>query len=66
MIYVLTMWNAAQSQSELFLNGPFDSEDNAATWGRDWGISNEDCPMWQVVDIESANLPVRSVEREPS
>ncbi len=64
MIYVLTMWNTAEARHELILNGPFGDHESAATWGADWGDTNGDCPMWQVVHLATTDVPVRAIPGE--
>lgn len=60
MLYVLTMWESEAARHELILNGPFETQREASQWGVDWGDSHNDCPMWQLVDISSTDVPVRA------
>lgn len=61
MIYVLTMWTEPESRHELVLNGPFEDHKKAGEWGFAWGDASGDCPMWQVVDITTTDIPVRPI-----
>lgn len=61
MIYVLTMWAEPEGRHELVLNGPFSDHGKAGDWGTAWGDTNGDCPMWQVVDVPTTQVPVRPV-----
>lgn len=63
MIFVLTMWNQVKHHHELILNGPFAEEKTAGTWGQAWSVKHggDECPMWQVVDVATTDVPVQRV-----
>lgn len=56
MHYILVMRN-----TRFWLVGPFDSEDNAAAWGRDPVNNPADDPRWQVIELANPQAPVEVI-----
>ena len=49
---IIVMTYAGNSGPEF--TGQFTGQHNAAVWGRNWSVQNDDDPRWQVLDVPAS------------